>query len=59
MPWEVEIVFLPHPDAVRRISRAYVLILEFARAGDDEIDTSDTEISKRIAPRDTLDDPPS
>ena len=55
MPWEVEIVFLPHPDAVRRISRAYALILDFVRAGDDETDPSDTE----IAPNDTLDDQPS
>ena len=59
MLWEVEIVFLPHPDAVRRISRAYALILDFVRAGDDEIETSYSDSSKRIAPRDTLDDPPS
>ena len=44
---EAELVFLPHPDAARRIRQAYALILEFAGDPDDEpapVTTSDREV---------------
>lgn len=54
--WDVEIVLLPHPDAARRISRAYALILKFARTIDEEGVASNEENLDQAMPRDTLDD---